>query len=206
MLNIRISYIKIAAAFALALTVAGGAIARNKTNTPAKATVSNIKIRNFGQMDDRFYRGAQPSESDFRDLAALGIKTVIDLQAAGQSYEKRDVEALGMQYINIPMEESTYPTDGQVAMFLKVVDDPKTGKFFVHCAGGKHRTGVMGAVYRFTHDHWNLDQVYSEMKQYNFSTSWGHGMYKDFVQDYWKHVQATPSASAVRTAAASTNK
>ena len=33
-----------------------------------------IKIKNFGKLDERFYRGAQPKESDFKDLAALGIK------------------------------------------------------------------------------------------------------------------------------------
>ena len=39
----------------------------------------NIKISNFGQMDQNFYRGARPKSEDFKNLAALGIKTVIDL-------------------------------------------------------------------------------------------------------------------------------
>jgi hypothetical protein len=38
-----------------------------------------VTIKNFGQMDDRFFRGAQPKENDYQQLAALGIKTVIDL-------------------------------------------------------------------------------------------------------------------------------
>ena len=33
-------------------------------------TNSTIKIKNFGQMDERFYRGAQPKEKDYKDLAA----------------------------------------------------------------------------------------------------------------------------------------
>src|SRR6266571_4114980 len=136
---------------------------------------SNIKIKNFGQMDERFYRGAQPKESDFRDLAALGIKTVIDLRQDGVSYEKKAVEASGMRYISIPMSDSEYPKPATIDSFLKTVGDPATGKFFVHCAGGRHRTGVMGAVYRFNHDHWNYDQAYAEMKQYDFYTSNGHG-------------------------------
>jgi hypothetical protein len=28
------------------------------------------------------------------------------------------------------------------------------------------------------------------MKQYDFYTSWGHGDFKTFVEDYWKQVQA----------------
>ena len=87
---------------------------------------SSIKIKNFGQMDERFYRGAQPKESDYRDLAGLGIKTVIDLQDNPTSYEKRDAEALGMRYINIPMSDSEYPRAEQIAMFLKLAGDPAT--------------------------------------------------------------------------------
>jgi tyrosine-protein phosphatase SIW14 len=94
------------------------------------------------------------------------------------------VEALGMNYINIPMIAKKYPTPEATATFLKTVTDPATGKFYVHCAGGRHRTGAMGAVYRFQFYHWNFDQVYKEMKQYDFYTSWGHGAFKDFVQDY----------------------
>jgi protein tyrosine/serine phosphatase len=82
-----------------------------------------------------------------------------------------------------------------------VVDDPATGKLFVHCAGGRHRTGVMSAVYRFTHNHWNYDQVYTEMKSYDFYTRWGHGALKQYVQDYWQHMQTAQSAPAAKAVA-----
>jgi len=89
-----------------------------------------------------------------------------------------------MRYVNIPMSDSKYPEASQITQFLKLVDNPSTGKFFVHCAGGRHRTGVMGAVYRFNHYNWNFDQVYAEMKNYDFYTRWGHGNMKKFVEDY----------------------
>ena len=144
-------------------------------------------------MDDRFYRGAQPDESDYKDLKALGVKTVIDLQDHPSSYEKRDVEALGMRYVNLPMSDSSYPRQDSVDAFLKLVNDPATGTMYVHCAGGRHRTGVMGAVYRFNVNHWNLDQAYTEMKDYDFYTRFGHGDLKTFVEDY---SQKMPKASA----------
>jgi protein tyrosine/serine phosphatase len=163
----------------------------------------NIKIKNFGQMDERFYRGARPKGEDYKALAAIGIKTVIDLTDNSKEYEQPAVEALGMRYVNIPMVDKGYPRMEQVNEFMKLVDDPSTGKFFVHCAGGRHRTGVMGAVYRFNHDHWNLDQAYGEMAQYEFDSGFGHGKQKDFVQDYWREFQAkqanaTVSATATR--------
>ena len=162
-------------------SVAAVSSAQKLTESSPTAT---IKIKNFGQMDDRFYRGAQPKEKDYKDLAQLGIKTIIDLREDPEDYSKRIAESLGMTYVNIPMIAKKYPTPEATETFLKTVNDPATGKFFVHCAGGRHRTGAMGAVYRFQFYNWNFEQVYKEMKQYDFYTSWGHGAFKDFVKDY----------------------
>jgi protein tyrosine/serine phosphatase len=157
----------------------------------------NIKISNFGQMDDRFYRGARPKPEDFKALAALGINTVIDLTDNSLEKEKPAVEAAGMRYINIPIEDKSYPSMAQANEFLRTVNDPATGKFYVHCAGGRHRTGVMGAVYRFNIDHWTFDQAYAEMKEYDFYTSNGHGKQLDFIQDYWRDFQAKNVSASV---------
>jgi protein tyrosine phosphatase (PTP) superfamily phosphohydrolase (DUF442 family) len=145
----------------------------------------NIKIKNFGQMDTNYYRGAQPKKDDYQALKALGVKTVIDLQENPTDYEKPAVEALGMQYVNIPMGNGEYPKPEHIETFIKLVNDPATGAFFVHCRGGKHRTGVTGAVYRFTRDGWDYDRAYKEMKNYDFYSSWGYGDMKDFVVDYY---------------------
>lgn len=151
----------------------------------------SIKIKNFGQMDDRFYRGAQPKEQDYKALAELGIKTIIDLREDTEEYSKSAVEAQGMTYINIPMIAKKYPTPEAIETFLKTVNDPATGKFYVHCAGGRHRTGAMGAVYRFQFYNWDFEQAYKEMKKFDFYTSWGHGAFKDFVKDYYTQSQQT---------------
>jgi protein tyrosine phosphatase (PTP) superfamily phosphohydrolase (DUF442 family) len=163
-----------------------------------------IRIKNFGQMDERFYRGAQPEQGDYKDLAALGIKTVIDLTEDSKDYERSTVESLGMKYVHIPMVDRKYPTEEATNMFLKVTSDPATGKFFVHCAGGRHRTGAMGAVYRYQNYNWTYDQVYAEMKQYEFYTSFGHGAFKYFVKNYYDHrlaakatAQSTPAPDSV---------
>jgi protein tyrosine/serine phosphatase len=161
----------------------------------------NIKIGNFGQMDQRFYRGGRPSDKDYPALAALGIHTIIDLTDNSKEYEQPAVEAAGLRYVNIPMVDKSYPTMEQVSAFLKVVDDPTTGKFYVHCAGGRHRTGVMGAVYRFNHDHWNLEQAFAEMNQYEFGSGMGHGKQKSFVQDYWQQFQVKQANASVAATA-----
>ena len=160
---------------------------------------ANVKIKNFGQMDERFFRGARPKAEDLKALAALGVTTIIDLTDNSREYEQPAVEAAGLKYINIPMVDKSYPSLDQVNEFMKVVNDPSTGKFFVHCAGGRHRTGVVGAVYRFNVDKWNLDQVMAEMYDFEFGSGMGHGKQKDFVKDYWQQFQTQKTTAEVTT-------
>ena len=184
------------ATVALIFAFSGLALAKKNEHFP------NVKIKNFGQMDDRFYRGARPKEEDYKALAELGVRTIIDLTDNSREYEQPAVEAAGLRYVNIPMVDKSYPSMEQINEFLKVVDDPSTGKFFVHCAGGRHRTGVVGAVYRFNKDHWSLEQALAEMDQYEFNSGYGHGKQKDFVADYWKQFQSKQS----HIAGSATNK
>lgn len=184
----------------LALSINFIAVAAVAAKSTGGLQFQNIRIKNFGQMDENFFRGAQPKEGDYASLAALGIKTIIDLQDDPSSYEKRAAEAAGMRYVNIPMSDSSRPSDSQIEQFLKLANDPATGRFFVHCAGGRHRTGVMGAVYRMSHDGWDFNRAYQEMKDYDFYTRWGHGSLKHYVQDYYGHqnsivVSTGPSSS-----------
>jgi protein tyrosine/serine phosphatase len=186
------------AVFALALAAAA-------QEQQQQADFSSVRIKNFGQMDERFFRGAEPKRAeDFAALKALGVNTVIDLQAEAAPAERGMVEAAGMRYVHIPMIAKRYPTEEAVAAFLKTVDDPTTGKFYLHCAGGRHRTGALGAVYRFTKYGWDYDQVYSEMKKFDFYTRWGHGDFKRFVQDYWQRVQTARAQTGQNAATAAT--
>jgi len=179
----------------LAFSVAGFA-----QTSPSK-DFPGIKISNFGKMDDRFYRGARPKDKDIQALKSLGIQTIIDLQDDVKPEEKAAAEAVGMRYINIPVVDKAPPTTEQIAEFLKVIDDPKTGVFYLHCAGGRHRTGEMGAVYRLNKYGWSYDQAYQEMKNYDFYTSFGHGSQKDFVVDYFGQNEKRRSEVAATVAA-----
>jgi len=158
-----------------------------------------IKIKNFGQMDERFYRGAQPDEEDYVALAALGIKIIFDLRNDPKEFARRAAEAAGMRYINIPMSDKDRPDDLQINDFLRAVGEAGKTSFYVHCRGGRHRTGVMGAVYRMEIYRWNYDQVYKEMKQYDYYSRWGHGDLKEYVQDYFVREQKERNVAAEET-------
>ena len=187
-------FAKLSAVLAIVLAFGTAAVAKKNSDNNA---FSNIKISNFGQMDERFYRGARPKQKDFQALKDLGINTIIDL-TDNTPEERGYAEAVGLKYVNIAIADKTDPSDAQVAQFLKLVNDPATGKFYVHCAGGRHRTGVMGAIYRFNNYHWSLDKVYNEMLKFDFYTSNGHGGQKKYVENYAAHMQsesATPIAT-----------
>lgn len=145
---------------------------------------STIDIDNFGRVSDVYYRGAQPSKRDFATLRAFGITTVIDLQADGVELEPARVEAAGMKFYRIPMTTRVPPTTEQIARFLALVSDPANQPVYVHCAGGRHRTGVMTAIHRMTVERWTADQAFKEMKQYRFGADFLHPEFKRFVYAY----------------------
>lgn len=157
---------------------------------------SEVGIENFGQMDERFYRGAQPTVADLKYLKEIGIDTIVNLRNDPQDFEKAAVEELGMRYVHIPMSGWKTPKEHQIKSFLELVDDPETGKFFVHCKAGIHRTGVVGAVYRFEHYDWDYKKAYREMKNYDFSWWLVHGRLKSYVKRYAREYEKQKALEA----------
>jgi len=166
--------------------------------------VDGINIKNFGQMDDILYRGGQPAESDYKALAAFGIHTIIDLRNDEETFAKSAAEAAGLKYYNISMDGVSAPSNEDVAKFLSIINDPSSGKIFMHCKAGIHRTGAMGAVYRIAHDGWDYDKTYAEMKNYEFSAGLFHGALKSFVKKYSEKVAASQPVVAAKIAVAGT--
>lgn len=179
------------AALALSLTLGGLPVSASTPDRPAgaagaarpanAAALANIRIDNFGQVSPTFYRGAQPKGRDFADLAALGVKTVIDLAQEGDPGEAAYAKQAGMQFVRIPMTTHETPGPKTIAEFLSLVNDPAKQPVYVHCMGGRHRTGVMTAIYRMTAEAWTPIQAFKEMKQYKFGADFLHPEFKDFV-------------------------
>jgi len=138
----------------------------------AWAGSQNDNLPNFQKVDDRVYRGAQPTDSGFQQLAQLGIKTVIDLRDVGehsQADEQKIVTGLGMRYVSIPMHGMSTPKDDLVAAVQALFNDPANGPVFVHCKRGADRTGMVVAVYRISHDQWDNKKALSEAKSNGMS-------------------------------------
>ncbi len=189
--------------FALAVFAGGGGggvvVAPTVHDSYLPIDVPGLTLSNFGVVDGKLFRGDQPKGDEYRQLKALGVKTVIDLRLDSKKNSRELAEAAGLIYVNIPIDDSKRPTDQDVVTFMKVLDETD-GLAYVHCAGGRHRTGSIIAVYRMTQNGWNVDQAYQEMLNYDFYTRWGHGGFKDFVFEYYERMQADPQSVPVACA------
>jgi protein tyrosine/serine phosphatase len=184
-----------ACVLAVALTCPAVALARPPQDAAAVRT-HDITIDNFGRVDAHVLRGAQPEGRDFADLKAAGVKTIINLTSKdADPHEKAMTEAAGMTYVQIPMTTHVVPTPAQIATFLRVVNDPAREPVYVHCVGGRHRTGVMIAAYRMTHDGWSAAQAFKEMKQYKFGADLLHAEFKQFVYAFHPVIAHTTAPS-----------
>ena len=133
---------------------------------PAFAGSSASGIKNFHQVNEHVYRGAQPTDEGFQYLAKIGVKTVIDLREADDraTQEESAVTAAGMKYVNVPMTGLTPPTDAEITKILAILEDNTAGPAFVHCKRGADRTGAVIGAYRIDHDHWDSARALQEAK------------------------------------------
>jgi len=180
-------------------------VAALASTAAASANLSQVRIDNFGQVTDNYYRGAQPEGRDYTDLAAIGVKTLVNLASDdADPGERAMAERAGMRYFQIPMTTHQPPTDAQLAEFMRIVNDPANQPVYVHCVGGRHRTGVMTAAYRMSEEGWTADRAFKEMKDFKFGADFLHSEFKDFVYAYQPQ-QAVVAATAQKAASATSS-
>ena len=131
---------------------------------------ATYNIVNFGRVNERFYRGAQPDEAGIASLKALGIKTIINLRMADDVFkaELALVEKNSMVYTNVPMNGIGRPTDQQIHHILTLIETLPS-PVFIHCQHGCDRTGTVVACYRIRHDGWSAITALQEAKTYGLS-------------------------------------
>ena len=161
----------------------------------AAASAQATGVPNFRKVNDQVYRGGQPSRIGFKNLAALGVKTVIDLRDIGehsQAEEEAWVKSDGMRYVTIPLKGLSAPPDAQVSKILAILNDSAAGPIFIHCRRGADRTGTIIACYRISHDRWENRQALNEARGYGMSA------FERAMQHYvMRYNGSTPAESAV---------
>jgi len=118
------------------------------------------------------YRGGQPADAGWSNLAKLGVKTVIDLRLASEhsiSKEARAVEEAGMVYISQPMAGLAAPTNEEIRKILALLDSSAQWPVFIHCRRGADRTGTVIACYRIARYQWANEEALREARAYGLS-------------------------------------
>jgi uncharacterized protein (TIGR01244 family) len=87
-----------------------------------------------------------PTEAGLNELAALGIRTVVDLRAPeeGVADERRVVEAAGLRYVSAPVTPESFRRE-DVEAVARVLDDSASRPVLLHCASGNRAAGVWTA-------------------------------------------------------------
>lgn len=126
-------------------------------------------VPNFHSVNDHIYRGGQPTREGIKNLAKIGIRTVIDLRGGADRAEEKLVLAAGMRYAHVAMGAFSAPSEEQMVKVLDMLDDATGSPVFIHCKRGSDRTGTVIACYRIRHDRWDNQKALSEARKNGLS-------------------------------------
>jgi len=156
-----------------------------QTSPPSQQSMGTRKgwvgLPNFGEVSPNLYRGGQPGVDGLESLKKMGVSIVVDMRSGPNDNEKRAVNKLGMQYVSIPWH-CPFPSDATFAKFLKLIEENRDKKIFVHCRLGDDRTGMAVAAYRMGEQGWSADRALDEMEKFGFD--WRHHMICPTLQSY----------------------
>ena len=168
----------VAALLILSLSARDGAAQSNAIGArPAEwARPVSIKgVANLYQVENNFYRSAQPQAQGFKTLAAqYGVRTVISLRA----FNSDEPLTRGLQLSLVRVKMHTWHIDREdvVGALRSLRGASKEGPVLLHCQHGADRTGLITALYRVLYEGWSKQAASDEMLngKFGYHAVWGN--------------------------------
>ena len=155
----------------------------------AQDTDASAGLPKFEQVNDKLFRGGQPSPGALLRLRELGIDTIVNLRGTSDRTraEGAEARALGLNYFNVSLPNWGRPQDERVNRILMIINAPQNGRVFVHCKDGVDRTGTIVALHRITSEGWKTGDALAEAEQRGMRRIqiW----MRDYAEDYARRVQ-----------------
>jgi tyrosine-protein phosphatase SIW14 len=141
------------------------------------------RIPNFGEVDARLYRSAQPTPAALDSLAKRGVRTIINLRMPDDvdPAEEAFAQAHGIEYHAEPLSNWLTPTQAQVARILDLIER-SPAPVLIHCKAGADRTGTVVACYRMQRQGWTVEAALGEARRYGIG--WWQWPMRDFIRRY----------------------
>jgi protein tyrosine phosphatase (PTP) superfamily phosphohydrolase (DUF442 family) len=131
-------------------------------------------LANFYKIDDKVYRSAQPDKKGFRELKALGIRTVLSLRDYHSDDDEKD---FGLSLFRVKMEAGDI-TPEKVVEALRIIKNSE-GPVLIHCWHGSDRTGLISAMYRIVFQGWSKDEASDELMHGGYGY---HSLYRNIPE------------------------
>ncbi len=108
-----------------------------------------------------------------RSLLDAGVRTVIDLRTAaeppgiGSMLEKQALEGEAVAWVNFPILNGAAPSAALLELILDTIDASlaRARGVYVHCAGGRGRTGTVMACWWIRHGHFDPEEALDELNR-----------------------------------------
>ncbi|WP_422081846.1 tyrosine-protein phosphatase [Ulvibacterium sp.] len=126
--------------------------------------VESRYFKNLYRINDSIYRSEQPSKKGFRELEALGIKTIINLRRLKEDNKKAKGTDLQLKKIPLRAAKMVEADINNVLHIIQVSEKPA----LIHCWHGSDRTGVIIAAYRVVVENWEKERAIREFKRKEF--------------------------------------
>lgn len=134
-------------------------------------------LHNVFKLDGALYSGNAPEdEAAFRELAKLGIKTIVTVD--GTKPNVALAHQYGMRYVHLPFGYDGVPqTRGEeLAKAVQVAE--AGGPVYLHCHHGKHRAPSAAAIVCQALDGWSKEQAIDFLHQAGTAPEYP-GLYRD---------------------------